>query len=51
MPATARKQLLEQIHTTYYLSGIHRNTLIIVVTMEMYLVKEIKKHGQGQKKY
>ena len=38
---TARKQLLEQIHTTHY-GGVHRNTQIIVVTMEIYLVREIE---------
>ena len=32
------------------ISDIHRNTQIIVVTMEMYLVREIKKHGHGQEK-
>ena len=46
-----RKQLLEQIHTTHYLAGIHRNTQIIVVIMEMYLVRKIKKLGHGHEKY
>ena len=30
------------LHSSLRISGIHRNTQIIVVTMEMYLVREIK---------
>ena len=40
-----KNKLLEQIHTTRYvpprISGIHRNTQIIVVTLAMHLVREI----------
>ena len=38
------------LRSSLRISGIHRNTQIAVVTMEMYLVREIKKHGHGQEK-